>query len=386
MYAQFFGNYLLSHGVVTREQLLETMHRKSSTKIKLGTLAIHAGYMTANEVDRIVILQTHEDKRFGELAIHEGYLTEEEVTKLLAEQKPDFLLLGQALVDEGLINNQQLQELIIDYQSENELDDYSYSEEDQDAIRHMIENFFILAERPLSKYEISFFQLLFNNLYRFIGDDFTLVSPSSCKEYPTNYCVSQKVSGSFSIRTYLDIPENTCIAFASKYVNENFTEFDEYVRSSVEDFINLHNGLFCVNMSNEFSMTGGVVEFFDVPDCHGAGIYAVEDCLHVCYLSFVGKYFLYIDQHSVWFDGICDHDGGIGADGVIYLPVDWGDTGGACDRHRDAAFSVHDRCRRQSGRARRRNIYGGCGHFLDSRVTLLSGLLPHDYGTGGGGA
>ena len=142
MYAQFFGNYLLSHGVVTREQLLETMHRKSSTKIKLGTLAIHAGYMTANEVDRIVILQTHEDKRFGELAIHEGYLTEEEVTKLLAEQKPDFLLLGQALVDEGLINNQQLQELIIDYQSENELDDYSYSEEDQNAIRHMIEKLF----------------------------------------------------------------------------------------------------------------------------------------------------------------------------------------------------------------------------------------------------
>ena len=103
-------------------------------------------------------------------------------------------------MDEGLINNQQLQELIIDYQSENELNDYRYSDEDQDAIRHMIENFFILAERPLSKYEISFFQLLFNNLYRFIGDDFTLVSPSSCKEYPTNYCVSQKVSGSFSIR------------------------------------------------------------------------------------------------------------------------------------------------------------------------------------------
>ena len=47
---------------------------------------------------------------------------------------------------------------------------------------------------------------------------------------------------------------------------------------------------------------------------------------------------------------------------------------------------LHDRCRRQSGRAWRRNIYGGCGHFLDSRVDLLSGLLPHDYGAGGGGA
>ena len=60
--------------------------------------------------------------------------------------------------------------------------------------------------------------------------------------------------------------------------------------------------------------------------------------------------------------------------------------GATLSGHRDAAFSVHDRCRRQSGRARRRNIYGGCGHFLDSRVTLLSGLLPHDYGAGGGGA
>ena len=81
----------------------------------------------------------------------------------------------------------------------------------------------------------------------------SLVSPAVARKYPTNYCVSQKVSGSFSIRTYLDIQRIHVGAFASKYVNENFTEFDEYVRSSVEDFINLHNGLFCVNMSNEFS-------------------------------------------------------------------------------------------------------------------------------------
>ena len=152
----FSGNYLLSHGVVTREQLLETMHRKSSTKIKLGTLAIQCRIYDRKRGRPYRHSSDTRGQAFGELAIHEGYLTEAEVTKLLAEQKPDFLLLGQALVDEGLINNQQLQELIIDYQSENELDDYSYSEEDQDAIRHMIENFFILAERPLSKYEISF--------------------------------------------------------------------------------------------------------------------------------------------------------------------------------------------------------------------------------------
>lgn len=47
------------------------------------------------------------------------------------------------------------------------------------------------------------------------------------------------------------MPESTCIAFASRYVNEDFHSFDEYVQSSLEDFLNLHNGLFNVNMSNE---------------------------------------------------------------------------------------------------------------------------------------
>ena len=95
MYAQFFGNYLLSHGVITETQLLSAIQKKSAAHMKLGTLAIYAGYMTANEVDQIVIMQTHQDARFGELAIKEGYLTETQVTDLLKSQTPDFLQLGQ---------------------------------------------------------------------------------------------------------------------------------------------------------------------------------------------------------------------------------------------------------------------------------------------------
>ncbi len=254
MYAQFFGNYLLARNMVTAEQLLQAMQKKSSMQIKLGTLAIHAGYMTAGEVERVVILQTHQDKRFGELAIQEGYLTELQVAELLSKQKPDFLLLGQALVENGVFDREQLQNLILDYQSENDLETFEYSSETQETIRQMIEKFFVLAERPLSSQEISLFHLFLNSLIRFIGDDFTIVPPSICTEYPTNYCVSQKIQGKFSTHSYLDIPESSCIAFASRYVGEDFTEFDEYVRASVEDFLNLCNGLFLVNMSNDYSL------------------------------------------------------------------------------------------------------------------------------------
>lgn len=34
--------------------------------MKLGTLAIHAGYMNAAQVDDVVIHQTHQDNRFGD--------------------------------------------------------------------------------------------------------------------------------------------------------------------------------------------------------------------------------------------------------------------------------------------------------------------------------
>ena len=222
--------------------------------MKLGTLAMYAGYMTANEVDQIVIMQTHEDARFGELAIREGYLTEEQVASLLKSQTPDFLQLGQTLVDEKIIDNHQLQSLIVDYQSENEICADDYSDETMENINHLIENFFVTAERLLSPFEISFIRLLFTNLVRFIGDDFTPISPCCCTEYPANFCISQQISGHFSVKTYIDMPESACIEFASRYAKEDFTDFDEYVQSSIEDFLNLHNGLFNVNISNDHSI------------------------------------------------------------------------------------------------------------------------------------
>ena len=75
MYAQFFGNFLLSHELITTEQLLEAMERKNANRPRLGTLAMHAGYLSASEVEHIHIMQTHRDMKFGELAVELGLLS-----------------------------------------------------------------------------------------------------------------------------------------------------------------------------------------------------------------------------------------------------------------------------------------------------------------------
>jgi CheY-specific phosphatase CheX len=53
--------------------------------------------------------------------------------------------------------------------------------------------------------------------------------------------------------TAIDMEPDTAIAFAGRYAKMDFNEFNEYVKASLEDFINLHNGLFSVNMSNTYS-------------------------------------------------------------------------------------------------------------------------------------
>ena len=251
MYAQFFGNYLLSHELITKEQLLAAMEQKNTKRPKLGTIAMHAGYMSASEVEHIHILQTHQDRKFGELAIEVGILTPEQVDELLCSQTPDYLALGQALIDAGVIDNFEWERLIIEYISENEIYDLDSAEDSKEKVEQLFRHYLAESEDARDNdVAVMYCSLLFNNLVRFIGDDFTPVLGTRIIEYPKNFCVSQSICGRYNIKMYIDMPEEVCIEFASRYVGDEFYDFDEYVEAAVADFANLHNGLFCVNVSN----------------------------------------------------------------------------------------------------------------------------------------
>lgn len=253
MYTQFFGNYLLANGYVTQEQLFSAMRRQADKHIKLGTLAIHAGYMTASEVDAIYVRQTKEDRKFGELAIEEGLLSNEQTIELLKIQAPDFLELGQVFLDDGILTNTDFENILTDYRSQNELVDLDMLIEEPEAITKLLENFLIVAEHPLTHNGHMFIELLFNNFVRFVGADYTPIAVEEVVEFPVECCVRQEITGKYSIVTYLTMDEETAIAFASRYAEEEFDAYDEYVQASLEDFLNLHNGLFIVNVSNDSS-------------------------------------------------------------------------------------------------------------------------------------
>ena len=253
MYAQFFGSYLLSKNAVTPKQLTEAISHLSDVHIKLGTLAMHMGYMTAEEVNEVCFLQTREDKHFGQIAIERNYLFEDQLNELLNTQSPDYLLLGQNLVDMGALTNNQLEELLLGYQQENELKYGTESNEIPDETMQLVNKFFEQTGRPIPKNMLIYMNLLFNDLVRFIGFDFTPLTPVFVTSSDTNYCITQRITGVLPLLTAIDMEPDTAIAFAGRYAKMDFNEFNEYVKASLEDFINLHNGLFSVNMSNTYS-------------------------------------------------------------------------------------------------------------------------------------
>ena len=250
MFTQFFGHFLLEKKILTSEQLLLALTEQTNARIKLGTLAIHAGLMTANEVERVIIFQTKQDQRFGEIAVAKGYLTSDQVNDLIERQSPEYLVLGQILVEQNIITHAQFEQLLSEYQTENELFELDMLDEQKDKVLLLIRNFCKLENLKQQDLLSDYILLLFNNLIRFIGDDFTPLTVLSLAEYPTTSATCQEITGTFALKTILDGNKETMIQFASRYAKDSFQTYDEFVEASVDEFFNLHNGLFLVNISN----------------------------------------------------------------------------------------------------------------------------------------
>jgi CheY-specific phosphatase CheX len=250
MFTQFFGNYLLNQKLVTPEQLVDALQDKKNTRMKLGVLAINAGYMTASQVERVHELQSKMDKRIGDIAVELGYMTEEQVMELLHAQPLGYLLLGQALVDKGYMDNASFENAINSYKEKYSLTDEDIASNENSKMESLVTSLCDFSKTSNPALYEEFVSLLINNLIRFVGDDFTPLEPEYSINSTSFKSTSQCINGEFSTETKLFADETTYIEFASRYSGEEISELNEYVEASGQDFLNLHNGLFTVNVSN----------------------------------------------------------------------------------------------------------------------------------------
>lgn len=250
MFAQFFGGYLFNHKLCSAEDLTQAFEAKKHTRLRLGVLAINAGLMTAEQVEHVNITQQSVDKRFGDLAVELGYVTADDVEKLLAQQPTDYLLLGQTLVNNGALTNAEFEKAINDYKAENQITD-EVSDNQSETLHNLIKEFYHFDNAENARICTDYVTLLFKNLIRFIGDDFTPMEASIVGSYKAENLVMQKVQGSYDACACIAADSAAYLGFAERFAKESFNEVDDFVNATVGEFLNVNDGLFIVNESNE---------------------------------------------------------------------------------------------------------------------------------------
>ncbi|MBQ6632773.1 MAG: chemotaxis protein CheX [Ruminococcus sp.] len=251
MFAQFFGGYLFNHKLCSAEDLTQAFEAKKYTRLRLGVLAINAGLMTAEQVEHVNITQQSVDKRFGDLAVELGYVTEEDVERLLSQQPTDYLLLGQTLVNNGALTNAEFEKAINDYKAENQLSDDDISDNQNETLGKLIREFYHFDSAVDAKINTEYVTLLFKNIIRFIGDDFTPLEASVVKDYRAENLIIQHINGTYSATACIGAYKDAYIGFAERFAKESFSEVDDFVHATVGEFLNVNDGLFVVNESNE---------------------------------------------------------------------------------------------------------------------------------------
>lgn len=250
MYSQYFGNYLLKKGTIKPGQLADALEYQRSVHLKLGVIAVNAGYMTPAQVEEIHNMQKRVDKRFGELAIEKGYINEQQLDEMLATQKQGHLMLGQALIDRGHLTIEQLQEELENYRKEYGMSVREFNVVGKDDSREIEQIFHNYGEALLGKMYSDYVTLLMKNLIRFVDDNPTVEIDQLKSDVAAQWFVSQEIYGKINLYTAIACDSDVFVKFAAKFAQEDITEPDELAQASVGEFLNLHNGIFLVNVSN----------------------------------------------------------------------------------------------------------------------------------------
>lgn len=250
MFSAFFGNYILNKGLVSAEDLSTALKNQSEIRLKLGVLAINSGFMNASQVEEIHELQAKMDKRFGELAIENNYLSPEQLDFILKQQKSEHLILAQALIDQNSMSMATFEKELLAYKAAHSLTDEQFDALKDGNVDVVVNAFLSFEGNEAADYYHEYVSLLFKNLIRFIDSDVRIESAEVITSMQSPFMFTQKITGELQMVTSIVGDSETLTAFAGKYADETFTMMDAFAKDSIGEFLNLHNGLFTVNMSN----------------------------------------------------------------------------------------------------------------------------------------
>lgn len=251
MFSQYFGNYLLNKNIITKEQLKEILELQKSIHIKLGVLALNYGYMNSEQVEEVHQLQKKMDKRFGEIAIELGYLNEEQLLTLLSSQNQGYLQISQALIDKNYLTLAQLEKALDSYKKDCQITSEELEDLKQGNITKIVHSFLDFNDSKYSDFYYNYTILMLKDIIRLLDDSPYLKKEALPQKIEAEWLICQEIMGKYNLFTGIAGDQQTILSLACKFAGEIFSTIDELAKSAITEFLNVHNGIFIVNLSNQ---------------------------------------------------------------------------------------------------------------------------------------
>ncbi len=113
MGSMFFGQYLLSKGVINREALIDAIELQRRTNLSLTEIGVRRGYLDRRQQDSILTLYRTSDVPIEKLC--RKYLDEEQLDELLTIQRSDWVRIGAALVAGGHLKRDEVEDRLQEF-------------------------------------------------------------------------------------------------------------------------------------------------------------------------------------------------------------------------------------------------------------------------------
>lgn len=250
MFTQYFGQYLFNKGILSADQLCDLLAYEQSTHVKLGVLALNSGLMTAAQIEEVHELQRTMDRRFGEIALSKGYLTQPQLDNLLSQQNSRHLGLNQAILDRNCLTLSQLETALENFKQDTGLSQGQLQALQSADIDQIVPLFLDFSQDEIGRLHYDYVALLLKNIVRFLNDRPLLSRPVPLPKQPEGWIISQQAVGDHTLSTALVLNDSSLIDLATRFSQEEISQVDDLAKDSVAEFLNLHNGIFLINMSD----------------------------------------------------------------------------------------------------------------------------------------
>lgn len=249
MLSQYFGSYLLKRQRISAEQLRCVLERESSTKVKIGILAIDAGYMTAQQVTLVNEMQKRVNLRFGEIAVQQNHITPEQLDDLLATQNQSHLSISQTLVDMGIMNFEQVETVFGEFKKESGFDDKEMEVLKSNDMDSLIPLLLKDMEGNFAQSCKTYATLFIKTFIRFISSDIRLERAEQLTWFSFPCFSYQEISGHGTLYAGFAAEQNSMLQVANRFGHEDRTSLDDVAIDSLKELINTGNGLYVSEMS-----------------------------------------------------------------------------------------------------------------------------------------